>query len=256
MCDKKKMLGVSIKDSVANGILEDIKEMTLEFLLEWKDENGASLLHVAAENGQLAVLKELLLKGLPWNLLDNYRISAAEYALKSGFPEIYDFLVDEGCRAELLFCLMSPADKDDVSNNEYLNSKLTYSHGLLIDESGNAVMMGWEAPLMKEHVKHICAPKKSPSILNVGFGLGIIDTYIQECNPSRHVIIEAHPDVLAHMKAEGWYEKSNVEIIEGRWQDFIENVGVFDGIFFDTFGEYYQDLKGNFQLELTANSFS
>ncbi len=54
-------------------------------------------------------------------------------------------------------------------------------------------MMGWEAPLMNEHVR-ILNPK-GKAVLNVGFGLGIIDTMIQAREPARHVIIEAHPDV-------------------------------------------------------------
>ena len=60
-------------------------------------------------------------------------------------------------------------------------------------------------------------------VLNVGFGLGIvrflylfvdypliyhsslkIDTLFQSLCPARHVIIEAHPDVLAHMRTTGW----------------------------------------------------
>ena len=33
-------------------------------------------------------------------------------------------------------------------------------------------------------------------MLNVGFGLGLVDTAIQSNNPRSHTIIEAHPDVL------------------------------------------------------------
>jgi len=33
-------------------------------------------------------------------------------------------------------------------------------------------------------------------VLNVGFGLGLVDTAIQSNNPRSHTIIEAHPDVL------------------------------------------------------------
>jgi protein arginine N-methyltransferase 2 len=36
--------------------------------------------------------------------------------------------------------------------------------------------MGWEKPLMEVHAKIICS--KGGDILNVGFGLGIIDTFI------------------------------------------------------------------------------
>jgi len=39
-------------------------------------------------------------------------------------------------------------------------------------------MMGWEAPLMEQHARVICGGGGG-HYLNVGFGLGIIDTYIQ-----------------------------------------------------------------------------
>ncbi len=63
--------------------------------------------------------------------------------------------------------------------------------------------------------------------------------------PAQHVIIEAHPDVLKHMKELGWYEKPGVKILEGKWQDFIESdellsVGGFDVIYTDTFSEDYK----------------
>lgn len=42
-------------------------------------------------------------------------------------------------------------------------------------------MMGWEAPLMEQHAAAICGGGGGGGghYLNVGFGLGIIDTYIQ-----------------------------------------------------------------------------
>ena len=33
-------------------------------------------------------------------------------------------------------------------------------------------------------------------VLNVGFGLGLVDLAIQSNNPRSHTIVEAHPDVL------------------------------------------------------------
>ena len=33
-------------------------------------------------------------------------------------------------------------------------------------------------------------------MLNVGFGLGLVDRAIQSNSPASHTIIEAHPDVL------------------------------------------------------------
>lgn len=43
----------------------------------------------------------------------------------------------------------------------------------------------------------LCPPTagQGGDVLNVGFGLGIIDTAIQSHRPRSHTIIEAHPDV-------------------------------------------------------------
>lgn len=89
---------------------------------------------------------------------------------------------------------------------------------------------------MVEHAKVMC-PQLGLSVLNVGFGLGLIDTELQKYKPQKHVIIEAHPDVYAHMLELGWDKKEGVRILFGRWQDVIESIEEkFDGIFFDTYG--------------------
>ena len=63
--------------------------------------------------------------------------------------------------------------------------------------------------------------------------------------PSLHVIVEPHPDVLAHMRELGWFDKPNVRILEGKWQDFVDGeellgVGGFDVVYTDTFSEDYK----------------
>lgn len=45
------------------------------------------------------------------------------------------------------------------------------------------------------------------------------------------------------MKEEGWEDKPNVHIVHGRWQDALPRLQQYDGIFFDTFGEDYEDLR-------------
>lgn len=110
----------------------------------------------------------------------------------------------------------------------------TYKDGNLYSRDGYAIMMEWERPWMKKTADIIC--KNGGDILNVGFGLGIVDTYIQEKDISSHTIMEFHPDVLKYMKENGWYDKVNV--IEGDWRDNMDKLGQYDGIFFDAyFGE-------------------
>jgi len=94
------------------------------------------------------------------------------------------------------------------------------------------------------------------NVLNIGFGMGIIDTYIQENIISlrakypqkqfHHYIIEAHPDVLKQMEDKKWFEKKDVHVLKGRWQDQLmslldQNI-FFNGIYYDTFSEHYKDM--------------
>lgn len=115
----------------------------------------------------------------------------------------------------------------------YKDQKLTYSSdGRLLDEYGNAVMMEWERPIMKKSAEVIC--RKGGRILNVGFGMGIIDSYIQEHEISEHWIIEPHRDVYTKMFQDGWHIKPNVKILFGDWQWYLKFLPKFDGIYFDT----------------------
>lgn len=52
------------------------------------------------------------------------------------------------------------------------------------------------------------------------------------------------------MRQNGWYDKENVLILEGKWQDFVESdkllgIGGFDAIYTDTFSENYKGTPFN-----------
>jgi protein arginine N-methyltransferase 2 len=137
---------------------------------------------------------------------------------------------------------------DDVSldNKAYLKSQLRYKPGILLDESDNAVMMDWETQIMQRHAETLI-PKPGLRTMNVGHGMGIVDTAFLSHNPSEHHIIEAHPQVHQRLREQGWYDKPNVTIHEGRWQDvlpkLVDQGVVLDAIYYDTFAEDYAALK-------------
>jgi protein arginine N-methyltransferase 2 len=66
---------------------------------------------------------------------------------------------------------------------------------------------------------------------------------IQRRKPRSHTIVEAHPDVYARMLAQGWDKRPGVRIVFGRWQDVLPQLGQYDGIFWDTYGEYYEEMR-------------
>lgn len=134
------------------------------------------------------------------------------------------------------------------SQKTYLETPLTYSDTSLLTKQNDGVMMSWETDLMKLGCDSLFSTAEElPVVLNIGFGMGIIDLMIQQKHPHKHYICEAHPDVLKKMRQDGWYDKDNVVVLEGRWQQSLSELlstgGVFfDGIYYDTFSEHYEDM--------------
>jgi len=168
-----------------------------------------------------------------------------------------------------------PSQHPDVTSETYLASNLIFTPSRLLDASSNGVMMSWETPIMELTAK-LLAPSPGLRILNIGFGMGIVDRLFAATDPAAHHIIEAHPDVIARLRsaptsgreaeAEAGIGESAVEdnfaffgsdwlqkgegrnvLHEGKWQDIVpkllEEEMEFDVIYFDTFGEDYSQLK-------------
>lgn len=233
----------------------------------FQDEaSGRTVLMLAAQQGTVAVVQELLNAGAPWNALDRSGRCAGEYALEAGHQPVIDQLVEFGVRCELLLSALgkqSPGE-DGSESRDYLSSSLTFVGALdepgakIVDARGEAVMMAWETPLMEVHAKALLAGDDgvARNIVNVGFGLGIFDRFVEELRAEgrvdQHVVVEAHPDVMKRIVAEGFDKLPNVTVIFGRWQDalldgrLLAAVGGganYDCIFFDTFAEHYSDMR-------------
>eukprot|EP00986_Skeletonema_menzelii_P002420 scaffold652_cov142-Skeletonema_menzelii.AAC.7 len=244
-------------------------------------ETGLSPLMVAAQNGHVDVCRILLDAGAPWNALDRYGKCAGNWAQENEHWEVVNLLVEEGTKAELILgasirlardqeASSKPAgilSKESESNRnvpvahapctkpdylEHDNVRYNAANTLLLDNDNDAVMMEWERPLMMAHAQILTSEMKGKRVMNIGFGLGIIDTALQGYEPSLHVICEAHPTVYKKMIEDGWDKKNNVRICFGRWQDelpkLVEEGLEFDGIFYDTYGEHFTDLEDFHEL--------
>jgi type IV protein arginine methyltransferase len=156
------------------------------------------------------------------------------------------------------FEVLQTEDDKPVTSDEYLKSSLTYSEDKLVDDDRNAVMMAWETDIMSRSVESLIPGSHAGKrILNIGLGMGIIDTIFAETQPIRHHIVEAHPAVISRLSKPGAKFGSSWEsngpsdgafkVHRGRWQDIIplliEQGEVYDAIYFDTFGEDYSQLK-------------
>lgn len=99
---------------------------------------------------------------------------------------------------------------------------------------GQQVMQDWERPLMQAMAQIVT--ESHGDVLELGFGIGISATYIQEAGVRSHTIVECNAEVVEEF--ERWrarYPDRDIRLVQGRWQDVVDRLGTFDGIFFDTY---------------------
>ncbi|KAG7440873.1 arginine methyl transferase [Guyanagaster necrorhizus] len=274
-------------EHLINTILEGGSEETIKEIIDqgapvWyqNDSEGLSPLHAAVYMQNQSLAKMFLEEGAVWNAVDHLNNTAGDIALSFNSQELYTIIRDAGIRAEMLLALLASRATSELPSNLVLrntdvsaaaSTDMFLASDLLFkaDETGQeicvvkldndeevGVMMGWERPIMEETVHCLCPDggRQGLKVLNVGFGLGIIDSLFQSLPipPSDHVIIEPHPDVLQHMKELGWLDRPGVRVLQGKWQDWINSdelleYGGFDVIYTDTFSEDYSDLRRFFE---------
>jgi amino acid adenylation domain-containing protein len=108
-----------------------------------------------------------------------------------------------------------------------------YDNSLPVIE-GRKVMQDWERPLMRAMTGIVA--ESHGDVLELGFGMGISATYIQEAGVRSHTIVECNAGVVQEF--ERWrqrYPGRDIRLVHGRWQDVIDQLGTFDGILFDTY---------------------
>jgi|TARA_R110000772_G_scaffold192574_1_gene303524 protein arginine N-methyltransferase 2 len=149
---------------------------------------------------------------------------------------------------------MLPYTPTPELNIKFLETPLEYNDNgdLRAQQDHDYVMMEWERPMMLDISRYLCEGKEDVKILNVGFGMGIIDTYIQNYNPLEHWIIEGHPDVCKRMVVDGWDIRKGVKCLFSRWQDVYQELPEdhFDAIYFDTYNDHEQHLFADRALKL------
>jgi amino acid adenylation domain-containing protein len=99
---------------------------------------------------------------------------------------------------------------------------------------GQQVMQDWERPLMRAMAE--IAAETHGDVLEVGFGMGISATFLQECGIKSHTILECNEGVIEAYRA--WrdrYPQSDIRLVPGRWQDMLDQLGTYDAILFDTY---------------------
>ena len=100
--------------------------------------------------------------------------------------------------------------------------------------SDEEIMEDWQIPLMQSMADLVTESRGD--VLEIGFGRGIASSMIQEQEVRSHTVIECNDSVVDRF--EEWrmrYPDRDIRLVHGLWQDTIEELGRFDGIFFHTY---------------------
>lgn len=109
---------------------------------------------------------------------------------------------------------------------------------------GHQVMQDWERPLMAAMAGAV--GETGGDILEVGFGMGISASFIQEQGVRSHTIVEANDAVVARFHEwKDQYPGRTIHLIHGRWQDVVGQFAEYDGVFFDTYLTYDDPHSGS-----------
>lgn len=127
----------------------------------------------------------------------------------------------------------------------YLNTEGVFSENELLVGT-HEVMQDWEHPLMHALAKD--AARNKGHVLEVGFGMGISAGYLIAEGCSKYTVIEPHPTVLRHFRTWALKQPVPVDVVQGFWEDVIDDLGVFDGILFDTYPTSTPDFQSKVYL--------
>ncbi|MBC2607982.1 class I SAM-dependent methyltransferase [Pelagicoccus albus] len=103
------------------------------------------------------------------------------------------------------------------------------------DLESDSIMEDWQTPIMKQMAAY--ATESHGDILEIGFGLGVSASFIQDNKVSSHTVVEMNgPCIENHFKPwKSQYPISDIRLHHSRWQDILPKLGLFDGILFHAF---------------------
>ncbi len=100
--------------------------------------------------------------------------------------------------------------------------------------SDHEIMEDWQTPMMKTMARYVGETKGD--VLEIGFGRGVSSSFIQDYPLKSHTIIECNHSIVDRFHE--WkkqFKGRDIRIVEGLWQDTIEDLDLFDAIFFHTY---------------------
>lgn len=126
---------------------------------------------------------------------------------------------------------LNTISKDFVSGTD-LSGINDRTHSKLEEQE---IMEDWQMPLMRAMAHNVT--DSHGDILEIGLGRAVSSTYIQDCGVKSHTIVECNNYIVEHFFPE-WrsrYPDKDIRLIHGKWQDVIDQLELYDGIFFHTY---------------------
>ncbi len=144
-----------------------------------------------------------------------------------------EWIIDQACNEfESDITHLDKIAKDFVAGKE---SKLDVFDVSQADLGDQEIMEDWQTPVMKAMAKNVT--ENHGDVLEIGFGRGVSSTFIQEHVVKSHTIIEANPKVVERY-FNPWkqlFPGADIHLFQERWQDCINRLNTYDGIFFHAF---------------------
>lgn len=140
--------------------------------------------------------------------------------------------------SDLILAAETAVTPPNCPRRPIISGDLAHNDASYTDEDlrigGQQVMQAWEAPYMLELAR--AAGETKGDVLEIGFGMGISSSFLQQYPVRSHTIIECHPQVLTRCsKWRSAYPGRDIRIVPGRWQDTVEHLDTFDAVIFDAY---------------------
>jgi guanidinoacetate N-methyltransferase len=104
-------------------------------------------------------------------------------------------------------------------------------HAALSDQE---IMEDWQIPLMEAMAQIVSETRGH--VLEVGFGRGVSAELLQQAGVKAHTIVECNPSVIERFHDwRGRYPDRDIRLVAGKWQEVVDQLELYDGIFFHTY---------------------
>lgn len=114
------------------------------------------------------------------------------------------------------------------------DASLQPDHWTEDDPADEQIMEEWQRPIMQAMA--VIVTETHGDVLEIGFGRGVSAEMIQQRGVASHTIVEVSDAIIGRFQRwRSHYPDRDIRVIHGRWQDVVDQMGRYDGVFFHTY---------------------